>query len=159
MKRCGKCGKEKPLDAFHRCNRGDGRQRWCKPCRKAYDQAYFQANKHRRPPRIDNNGHFKRWYHQLKDRPCADCGGRFPAVVMQWDHLPGTEKSADVGALAARHNRRLVLEEIAKCELVCANCHAMRTASRIADRARAAKSGRPDSNRGLLTPKASALPG
>jgi hypothetical protein len=49
---------------------------------------------------------------------------------MQWDHLPGTEKAANLGDLARRGNRARVLDEIAKCELVCANCHAMRTFSR-----------------------------
>ena len=131
MKRCGKCGEEKPLEAFHRWNRRDGRQVWCKACRKAYDAAYFQANKHRR--RVSNaekSAAFRRWYQALKQRPCADCGGTFPPGAMHWDHLPGAEKTADVGWLAARHARRRVLEEIAKCELVCANCHAVRTAER-----------------------------
>ena len=48
-------------------------------------------------------------------------------VAMQWDHLPEFEKSADIGYLGSRHNRARVMEEIAKCELVCANCHAVRT--------------------------------
>jgi hypothetical protein len=46
---------------------------------------------------------------------------------MQWDHLPGTEKHADLGWLVRTDNKRRVLAEIAKCELVCANCHALRT--------------------------------
>ena len=46
---------------------------------------------------------------------------------MHWDHLPGHEKSATLGYLAKCGNRERVLEEIAKCELVCANCHAVRT--------------------------------
>jgi hypothetical protein len=49
---------------------------------------------------------------------------------MQWDHLPGTEKAAEVSNLLRRLCKRRVLEEIAKCELVCANCHAVRTVSR-----------------------------
>jgi hypothetical protein len=50
---------------------------------------------------------------------------------MHWDHLPGMEKAADVGALYGGSRRR-VLAEIAKCELVCANCHAVRTVRRRA---------------------------
>jgi hypothetical protein len=45
---------------------------------------------------------------------------------MQWDHPPGTKKVAPVSALY-RGKRARVLAEIAKCELVCANCHAIRT--------------------------------
>jgi len=131
MKRCRKCGEENPLESFHRCAKGDGRQAWCKACRKSYDAVYFQANKHRRRKDPDKNAGFRRWYADLKSRPCADCEGTFPPAVMHWDHLPGTAKTGDVGRLAARTNRRLVLEEIAKCELVCANCHAVRTTTRM----------------------------
>ena len=58
----------------------------------------------------------------------------FPPAVMHWDHLPGHEKVKDVGRLAANHNRSQVLAEIEKCELVCANCHALRTLSRMTAR-------------------------
>jgi len=50
---------------------------------------------------------------------------------MHWDHLPGTEKHANLSDLARRGSRRQVLEEIAKCELVCSNCHAVRTVRRL----------------------------
>lgn len=48
---------------------------------------------------------------------------------MQWDHPPGVEKLAHVAELY-RGRRDRVLTEIAKCELVCANCHAVRTHER-----------------------------
>ena len=130
MKRCGKCGEEKPLEAFHRWNRGDGRNPWCKACRKIYDAEYFQANKHRRRPRAQVHAEFLAWYQALKRGPCSDCGQTFTPEAMHWDHRPGTEKVRDLANLAANHARRLVLAEIEKCDLVCANCHAARTAAR-----------------------------
>lgn len=48
---------------------------------------------------------------------------------MQWDHLPGRVKLGDVSALSGLP-REVILAEIAKCELVCVNCHTMRTALR-----------------------------
>jgi hypothetical protein len=67
------------------------------------------------------------WFRGLKEgRPCSDCGGVFHPVAMQWDHPPGVEKIADV-AFLYRGSRARVLREIEKCELVCANCHAIRT--------------------------------
>lgn len=45
---------------------------------------------------------------------------------MQWDHLPGTLKLGDISSLIGLPRER-VLAELAKCELVCANCHAART--------------------------------
>ena len=49
---------------------------------------------------------------------------------MQWDHLPGAEKLGDISTGLKWLSRAQVLEEIAKCEIVCANCHAMRTFER-----------------------------
>jgi hypothetical protein len=73
------------------------------------------------------------WYRELKSgRPCADCGGIFHYSAMEWDHLPGLPKVAEVSTIVARtRSRRRVLEEIEKCDLVCANCHAVRTFNRI----------------------------
>lgn len=94
-----------------------------------YDAEYHQRVKHRRleQKRIYHR-EFYEWGRSLKaGKPCADCGGTFDPVAMQWDHLPGFSKEGNVGDLVRRHNRRKVLEEIEKCELVCANCHAVRT--------------------------------
>ena len=73
------------------------------------------------------------WYRELKtDRPCADFGGVFHYSAMEWDHLPGVPKVAEVSAIVAKtRSKRRVLEEIEKCDLVCANCHAVRTFNRI----------------------------
>ncbi|MDE3102721.1 MAG: hypothetical protein KGJ98_10850 [Chloroflexota bacterium] len=62
-------------------------------------------------------------------KPCTDCGKLFPIAAMQWDHLPGYQKSGDISAMT-RVTREEVLEELAKCELVCVNCHALRTLRR-----------------------------
>lgn len=64
-------------------------------------------------------------------RGCVDCGYRGHAEALEFDHLPGFAKRADVAALLHRgKTRNQLLEEINKCELVCANCHRVRTASR-----------------------------
>ena len=65
----------------------------------------------------------------LKSTPCTDCGIKYPPYVMDFDHLPGTEKKFHIGQ---RLNRPLdeVLEEIEKCEVVCSNCHRIRTHNR-----------------------------
>ena len=62
--------------------------------------------------------------------PCADCGETFPIYVMHWDHLPEFEKVNQVSVMVASRTREAVLEELKKCELVCANCHVMRTVNR-----------------------------
>jgi hypothetical protein len=129
-KKCGRCGEEKSLNEFHR--RRTGRQAWCKPCRRLYDAQYHQKTRERRikQKRVLHDA-FVTWCRSLKEgKPCADCAKIFHPVAMQWDHLPGTIKNASLGDLTRRHNRRRVLEEIGNCELVCANCHAVRTLNR-----------------------------
>jgi hypothetical protein len=79
------------------------------------------------------------WYRDLKSgKPCADCGGVFHYSAMEWDHRPGTAKVALVSTLVVKTNsKRRVLEEIVKCDLVCANCHAVRTFDRLTGRSSA----------------------
>ncbi len=62
--------------------------------------------------------------------PCADCGEVFPPWVMHWDHLPGHLKVAEISTMVGSRRRALILDELAKCELVCANCHVTRTVVR-----------------------------
>lgn len=65
-----------------------------------------------------------------QDIPCTDCGQSFPPYVMHWDHLPGHEKIDEIGSMVGSRRRDVILAEIGKCELVCANCHVMRTVAR-----------------------------
>jgi hypothetical protein len=51
MKRCTKCGEEKPPDEFSRArSRKDGRAAWCKACVRRWQQehAEYMADYHRR---------------------------------------------------------------------------------------------------------------
>ena len=63
-------------------------------------------------------------------RGCADCGERDP-LVLDFDHLPGTNKIASLSYMA---NKTVawpkIVAEIEKCDVVCANCHRRRTFSR-----------------------------
>lgn len=65
-----------------------------------------------------------------EDAPCTDCGVNYPACVMQFDHI-GNDKVDHVNRLVRSASLKTVMEEIAKCEVVCANCHALRTYNRL----------------------------
>lgn len=69
----------------------------------------------------------------LKSKPCTDCGISYPPYVMQWDHI-NDDKVAGVAVLMLTASWQTVLDEVAKCELVCANCHCIRTNTRIDSR-------------------------
>ncbi len=61
----------------------------------------------------------------LKDVPCKDCGGRFPPACMDFDHVRG-EKSFNLATALSRGWSKVLLE-VEKCDVVCANCHRLRT--------------------------------
>jgi hypothetical protein len=64
------------------------------------------------------------------ERGCADCGYNTHPAALQFDHLPRYEKKHSVAQMANNINMDALIAEIAKCEVVCANCHAVRTARR-----------------------------
>jgi hypothetical protein len=66
----------------------------------------------------------------LKQVPCMDCGGSFPPECMDFDHRPGTIKVGDLSRMI-RHSVVNILIEVEKCDIVCANCHRLRTARRL----------------------------
>ena len=60
------------------------------------------------------------------DSGCVDCGYNTYPEALDFDHI-GDDKLCDVSKC---HNETQLLAEIAKCEVVCANCHRRRTALR-----------------------------
>lgn len=88
------------------------------------------AKKHR--PRV--RAYDRRIYAQnseavraAKARPCADCGIQYPHYVMDFDHRDPTKKLFNISGGALRRKPSLILAEIAKCDIVCANCHRERS--------------------------------
>lgn len=69
------------------------------------------------------------WADRLKHKPCADCKGWFEPCQMDWDHVRGNKVSG-VSNIRSLKNKRKLLDEIGKCELVCASCHRLRTFKR-----------------------------
>ena len=72
---------------------------------------------------------FRQLLRELKSVPCADCKGVFPYYVMDFDHVRD-DKLINV-SMAVKIGRRRLLAEVAKCEVVCANCHRQRTQDRL----------------------------
>lgn len=67
---------------------------------------------------------------KIKSAPCADCGNSFAPHVMQFDHRPGSDKRFNIGERLVGVPEDALIEEIAKCDVVCANCHCDRTHQR-----------------------------
>ena len=87
---------------------------------------YYQREKKRLRANRVRNAELLR---ALKSKPCMDCGQKYPSYVMDFDHRPGTEKKFGLKNMGAR-SVETILAEVAKCDLVCANCHRERTHQR-----------------------------
>lgn len=132
MKRCSRCTNLLPRSAFNRSARNaDGLQAYCRDCSAEVSHALYETRVGRRVARTSRPVYAVArgaWLRSLKTgRPCTDCGQVFDPQVMQWDHLPGFEKLGNISGSWTGRSEQEILAEIAKCELVCANCHAIRT--------------------------------
>ena len=82
-------------------------------------------------PRIDEKRAYSKAHTELlaklREVPCLDCRRRFPFYVMQFDHRDGTKKRYTVSQMISRAGTKTILAEVAKCDIVCANCHRART--------------------------------
>ena len=67
---------------------------------------------------------------RLRDVPCTDCGRRFPPYGMDFDHRDPTAKQYTVSRMIGRAGTARILDEVSKCDIVCANCHRARTYDR-----------------------------
>ena len=68
------------------------------------------------------------WVTKLKaETPCADCRMYYDPVCMDFDHVRGVKRKKITTLVYDGYSRAVILEEIAKCELVCSNCHRIRT--------------------------------
>jgi hypothetical protein len=114
----------------------DGLQYHCRECQREYVRQHYAANtayylaKARRS-NAKRAKEVRRQLRALKSVPCAECGAQYPPWVMDFDHVEGT-KAFNVGE-ATNKSSRVILLEIAKCEVVCANCHRDRTYRRRGD--------------------------
>jgi hypothetical protein len=131
VKRCSRCRQLLPLSEFRPLKQArDGLQYHCRECQREYVRQHYAANTayYLATARRQNAKRVAEIRRQLRDHksvPCADCGGRYPYWVMDFDHVAG-EKLFNVGE-AITMSPRVILSEIAKCEVVCANCHRART--------------------------------
>lgn len=101
--------------------------------RKAASKRHYYANKQKY---IDKKNKYKNELRQLvrdkkESTPCTDCKKYFPYYVMDFDHLD--DKSGLISYFAKTGRSKALKNEMSKCEIVCANCHRIRTHYRLQD--------------------------
>ena len=132
---CNTCEEEKPLSEFYKSEGTKDNLRYdCKKCGHKIYNLWVKNN-----PKKRAESRKKQVSTQLilwlkttfEGTPCMDCSRVFPWCVMDFDHRPGEIKSFRISKLntykATPYRIAMVIKEIDKCDLVCGNCHRIRT--------------------------------
>ncbi|MEU1970733.1 hypothetical protein ABZ477_03680 [Microbacterium sp. NPDC019599] len=111
----------------------------CRDCNRESSRPYYRDNreKHVRAIAERTAAHRREakdfLVEYLRQHPCVDCGVA-DLRVLDFDHRPGTEKRKDVmREVRDGFGIRILVEEIAKCDVRCRDCHAIVTLERIGD--------------------------
>ena len=144
--KCFACGKRRKLVAFttFRVAPGkNGRKGVCEECKEKEAETNEKALLEYR--HTYNKKHASERHKQQSERravgrnytdaikaatPCADCGKRWPPVAMDFDHVRGAKFKSVSLLISGAYKLDLIKQEIAKCDVVCACCHRIRTSKR-----------------------------
>ncbi len=142
VKICTVCKEEKGIDCFYFKDKLTGKlHAQCKSCyaekRKLskvqhylkYREAYRERARLRKV-RIKSLRQ-KQLYDFLEDKFCKICGNN-DIRVLEFDHInPESKKFGIARAVNDGYAWELILEEVKKCRILCANCHRIRTAEQF----------------------------
>jgi hypothetical protein len=131
---CRGCGRWLSLNEFSFKSLSAGvRHSRCRACSRAVSRRHYERHKEdylersRRANPVVRRAIGMRILQYLRERQCARCGEADP-VVLEFNHLDPALKVANVGEIAAKGFAwGRVEEELAKCEVLCANCHQRHT--------------------------------
>lgn len=131
-KTCRSCKEEKAVNEFSKnVSKADGLQISCKICCRNKSKKYYKSNSERMKKQIASSRHQRREEAQqilldlFRKSGCSDCPEK-DILVLEFDHVRG-KKVRDISRLVATGATKLLLEELPKCDIVCANCHRRRT--------------------------------
>lgn len=138
LRRCGSCGAHKSPSEFNRkSSRADGLQEVCRECNRESSRRYYRRNREHHLRVISARTQAQRAASldvvaaHLLSHPCVDCGVS-DVRVLDFDHRPGTAKKDAVMAMVRNgFGLKALIDEIAKCDVRCRNCHAVVTYERM----------------------------
>lgn len=137
MKICTTCKIEKEIVEFNKNkSRKDGLNTICRKCSNERSRKYYKDNgEEHKNNVVRRNSKYKEKIREFilnyfKNNNCKDCGNN-DLRVLEFDHLPEFEKSYDISTmLSSSMSLETIQKEINKCDVVCANCHRIRTYDR-----------------------------
>ena len=123
---CPRCDETRPLGEFNRMK--DGHQGWCRSCFSSYFRA--RGKLHREQTRASRRRRAVEAAAFIDDylaaRRCTDCGLADPEIL-EFDHVG--EKRREITVMVGRgQSVKWLREELKHCQVVCVNCHRLRTA-------------------------------
>lgn len=126
MKTCTKCGLEKQEDDFSfRYKLKNVRLSQCKVCMAANNKQHYLNNSqlYKNLSRLRKQ-ELTSWYKGFKSSlKCNRCGFSNPAAL-QFHHESSETKEFGIASMISQGaSRTAIIEEIQKCEVLCANCH------------------------------------
>ena len=130
MKLCSGCKKYLDETKFNTHNKKkDGLNSFCKSCSGSYCKKHYKENHNNY---LSRNQKFRKknlelFTEYLRGKYCVDCGIDDPRLL-EFDHL--RDKRAEISYLIKNVSWDTVLTEIDKCEIVCCNCHRIRSIKR-----------------------------
>jgi hypothetical protein len=90
--------------------------------REAKRKWYHNNKEKHRETRLRIEHRKREWFRQFKSTlSCERCPENHPACL-QFHHKNG-DKTKNISDMVIRWSEERILEEIAKCEVLCANCH------------------------------------
>ena len=134
-KSCHDCSKILPVEWFDKRSDTGRFVSKCRPCAAKYQTKWHINSSLKRKLKIKERHRTEtresREYIRLykESHLCADCGKKWAPYVLDFDHVRGV-KIANVSLMPGRYLLKVIIEEIAKCEVVCARCHRYRTQAR-----------------------------
>lgn len=133
MKFCSKCKKLVSKEFFSINRRAkDGLHAWCKECYSKYEkERYQQGDKIRKEKNKKDTIQKRRNFiwDILQKSQCAVCKNSDP-IVLEFDHLDPNNKEYDIASMFYLSEKKII-EEIKKCQILCANCHRKKTAEQF----------------------------
>jgi hypothetical protein len=96
---------------------------------RALNVRYYAANREREYERVRSRQIATTLFlRSLKNVPCVDCGIRLDPHQMDFDHRdPSTKSFQIMSGRTLLMSREKLSAEVEKCDVVCANCHRVRS--------------------------------
>ena len=125
-KKCTMCKKTLPIENF--ATRKDRKnllyQSNCKSCQKEYRKEHYEKNRSKYVNKaVKYKQEFRKWFAEYKSTLSCEKCGESKYWLLDFHHTDPSKKDAEISKLVSKCSKSMLLKEIDKCKILCANCH------------------------------------